>query len=85
MARTSRGESTIGGGSLPGETLPTTLLTLDAQHVPCALEELARRLRLHTIPVVARIYRDKLLFDPRTVLEEQDDILIQAIIQVWNA
>src|SRR5437588_1868765 len=34
QARTQRGESTIGGGSLPGETLPTTLLAFDAEHVP---------------------------------------------------
>src|SRR3989440_1471395 len=31
-ARTQRGESTIGGGSLPGEALPTTLPALEATH-----------------------------------------------------
>ncbi|HEY7415528.1 MAG TPA: L-seryl-tRNA(Sec) selenium transferase, partial [Ktedonobacteraceae bacterium] len=51
MARISDGESTIGGGSLPGEVLPTTLLTLDTEHTPHALAELARRLRLHTPPI----------------------------------
>src|SRR2546427_6153611 len=45
-ARTQHGESTVGGGSLPGETLPTTLLALDAARVPLSLDELARRLRL---------------------------------------
>lgn len=84
-ARTSEGESTIGGGSLPGETLPTTLLTLSAEHTPHTLDELARRLRLHAPPIVARIQRDRLLFDPRTVLEEQDDTLLQAITTVWQA
>src|SRR5713101_4987152 len=33
MAHTQHGESTVGGGSLPGETLPTTLLALDAAHI----------------------------------------------------
>jgi L-seryl-tRNA(Ser) seleniumtransferase len=84
-ARASEGESTIGGGSLPGETLPTTLLTLDAEHAAHALDELARRLRLHNPPVVARVQRGRLLFDPRTVLEEQDDILLQAIVTSWKA
>src|SRR6266404_4357758 len=43
--RTQRGESTVGGGSLPGETLPTTLLALDAAHIELSLDELAKRLR----------------------------------------
>ncbi len=78
--RTQRGESTIGGGSLPGETLPTTLLALDAAQAPCPLDELARRLRTRSTPVVARILRDALLLDPRTILEEQDDELVRALI-----
>src|SRR5437868_4247800 len=70
MARMQRGESTIGGGSLPGETLPTTLLALDAEHVPFPLDELAKRLRTRKMPVIARIQRDTLLLDPRTVFKE---------------
>ncbi len=76
-ARTQHGVSTIGGGSLPGETLPTTLLALDTTLVP--LDELAKRLRLRPIPIITRILHDALLLDPRTVLEEQDDEVIQAL------
>src|SRR6266516_5570501 len=47
-ARTQRGESTIGGGSLQGETLPTTLLALDAGHISMPLDELAKHLRLRS-------------------------------------
>jgi L-seryl-tRNA(Ser) seleniumtransferase len=79
LARTQPGESTIGGGSLPGETLPTTLLALDASHVSIPLDELAKRLRLHSSPVIVRILRDTLLLDPRTVLEEQDKEIVQAL------
>jgi L-seryl-tRNA(Ser) seleniumtransferase len=79
-AHTPRGASTIGGGSLPGETLPTTLLALDATHVPLSLDELAKRLRLRRTPVIARILRDSLLLDPRTVLEEQDEELLEAVM-----
>ncbi|HET9920898.1 MAG TPA: L-seryl-tRNA(Sec) selenium transferase, partial [Ktedonobacteraceae bacterium] len=60
-ARLQRGESTIGGGSLPGETLPTMLLALDAAHLSIPLEDLARRLRLRPTPIIARILRDTLL------------------------
>ncbi len=81
VARIQSGASTIGGGSLPGETLPTTLLALDATSVPLALDELARRLRARPTPVIARILHDTLLLDPRTVLDEQDDELLRALVE----
>lgn len=81
-AHIQHGESTIGGGSLPGETLPTTLLALDASVVSCSLGELAQRLRLHIPPIIARISRDMLLLDPRTVLEEQDEELVQGLMKL---
>ncbi len=74
------GESTIGGGSLPGETLPTTLLALEEGKQRHALEEIAKRLRSHRIPIIGRILRNNLLFDPRTVFEEQDQEILQALI-----
>lgn len=75
------GASTIGGGSLPGETLPTALLTLDAAKIALPLEDVARRLRTRPVPVVARISQDTLLFDPRTVLEEQDKDMLLALAE----
>lgn len=80
-ARTQRGESTVGGGSLPGETLPTTLLALDAAHVPLPLDELAKRLRMRKPPVIARIQHDMLLLDPRTVLKAQDKEVVMALVE----
>ncbi|HYX51276.1 MAG TPA: L-seryl-tRNA(Sec) selenium transferase, partial [Ktedonobacteraceae bacterium] len=80
-ARMQRGESTVGGGSLPGETLPTTLLALDAGNVPMPLDELAKRLRLRSSPLIVRILRDALLVDPRTVLEEQDNEVVLAFVE----
>ena len=78
-ARMQRGESTIGGGSLPGETLPTTLLALDAAQLPLPVDELAKRLRLRSTPIITRILRDTLLLDPRTVLEEQDEEVMKGL------
>src|SRR5437764_8386918 len=71
-ARMQHGESTVDGGSLPGETLPTTLLALDAGNVSMSLDELAKRLRLRSSPLVFRIMIDALLVDLRAVLVEQD-------------
>src|SRR6266566_4007691 len=78
-ARKQPGESTVGGGSLPGETLPTTLLAIDAARVSVPLDELARRLRMRSVPIVTRILRDTLLLDPRTVLEEQDQEVVGGV------
>jgi L-seryl-tRNA(Ser) seleniumtransferase len=75
------GSSTIGGGSLPGETLPTTLLALAAEHIALPLEELASRLRARPTPIITRIHHDALLLDPRTVLEEQDEEVARALLE----
>jgi L-seryl-tRNA(Ser) seleniumtransferase len=58
-----QGESAVGGGSLPGETLPTWLLALPAPRP----DALAAQLRSAAMPVVCRIQKQHLLFDPRTL------------------
>lgn len=68
--------SAVGGGSLPGQTLPTRVLSLSVEPV----EDVARQLRLASPPVIARIEADRLLLDPRTVLPEQDKTLV-AVLQ----
>jgi len=69
------GESTVGGGSLPGETLPTWLLALD---VPSPNRFLAR-LRQCKPPIVARTQDDRVVLDPRTVLPEQEERLLEGV------
>lgn len=78
-ARIVDGRSMVGGGSLPEESLPTRLVAIAPQG-EAGVTELARRLRLGRPPVVARIERDHLLLDPRTVLPEEDASLIQAVL-----
>ena len=76
--RVRAGLSTIGGGSLPGETLPTTLLALDG-NAHGGADALSSRLRSASPPVIGRIEDDEVLLDPRTVLPEQDDDLVRAV------
>ncbi|MBI2940558.1 MAG: L-seryl-tRNA(Sec) selenium transferase [Chloroflexi bacterium] len=75
-------ESAIGGGSLPGETLPTRALALDPRRVPASL--IAHRLRRQSPPVVGRIERDALLLDPRTVLPDEDELLLEAVLRACS-
>jgi L-seryl-tRNA(Ser) seleniumtransferase len=72
--------STVGGGSLPGQTLPTRALALAVPSV----DLLAARLRQADPPVIARIENQRLLLDPRTVLPEQDRALIAALTQALS-
>jgi L-seryl-tRNA(Ser) seleniumtransferase len=75
-----RGESTVGGGSLPGETLPTWLLALE---VPSAKTCLAA-LRANRPPVIARAQDERVMLDPRTVLPEQEGALLEAVRALFS-
>ncbi len=69
------GLSTVGGGSLPEETLPTWLLALTVK----SPNRFLAKLRRHPARIIARVENDQVVFDPRTVLREQDDILFAAL------
>ncbi|MEW6405886.1 MAG: L-seryl-tRNA(Sec) selenium transferase [Chloroflexota bacterium] len=69
------GRSTVGGGSLPGESLPTFLLALDLPHP----DRFLKSLRQNDPPIIGRIQDGLAVFDPRTVLPEQDEVLIKGI------
>ena len=72
------GESTVGGGSLPGTALPSALLALESESPDRALEKLRRA----EPPVIARIAEGRVLLDPRTVLPEQEADLLAALQSV---
>ena len=75
------GQSTVGGGTLPEESLPTVLLAYTVE----APNAFAAKLRQRWPPVVARVEHDRVLFDPRTVLEEQDVQLLSGIRHAQKA
>jgi len=70
------GKSAVGGGSLPGETLPTWLLALTV----AAPDAVAARLRAAEMPIICRIQQDRLLFDPRTVGVDEEERLIETLM-----
>lgn len=72
------GQSTVGGGSLPGEVLPTSLVILPARQP----NRLLASLRAGKPPVVARIETDRVALDPRTVLPEEEGALFSALRKV---
>lgn len=74
-------ESTVGGGSLPGESLPTWCWAYPSDDPQGFL----RRLRSHRPPVIGRIEKDTVLLDPRTVLPDQDSALLAALTAALEA
>jgi L-seryl-tRNA(Ser) seleniumtransferase len=72
-----QGKSTIGGGSLPGETLPTWLVALHAKS-PSRLVSILRNAQP---AIIARLEEDRLVLAPRTVLTEQEEPLLN---NLWD-
>ena len=73
------GSSHVGGGSLPGTSLPTklvALLTNDAN-------TLTEKLRQATIPIISRIQDGRVLLDPRTVMPYQEEDLLLSLLEIY--
>jgi L-seryl-tRNA(Ser) seleniumtransferase len=68
-------DAVVGGGSLPGKTLPSFAISLRDP----APDALAARLRLGTPHVVPRIVDGDVAIDARTVLPGQGDVLVAAL------
>ncbi len=70
------GESMVGGGSLPGGTLPTRLVAIKGRG---KVSQLANQLRRGSPMVIGRIEKDLLLLDPRTILPEEEEALLSRL------
>lgn len=66
------GESAIGGGSLPGEKIPTYLLALDVKQP----DKFLNVLRAAQPAIIARVQDNLVVLDPRTVLPDQEGSLL---------
>ena len=79
-ASLSRVESTIGGGALPGDMLPSWALAFGHSHV----DELAQRLRTGSPGVFGRVCENSLLLDLRTVDPMDDQSVCRAILSALS-
>ncbi|HKA19514.1 MAG TPA: L-seryl-tRNA(Sec) selenium transferase [Blastocatellia bacterium] len=76
-AKIEEGASVIGGGSAPEVKLPTMLVVLE--HSALSSSSIVEGLRSYRIPIIARMERDRVLLDFRTVGQEEEDIILDAI------
>ena len=73
-------ESLVGGGSAPGQTIPTAVLSLGSARF--STNQLEEHLRAHSPPILARIDNDRLLIDLRTVLEGEEEEIVAALTRL---
>lgn len=74
------GQSTIGGGSMPEETIPSKLLSIPVARINAFMTHL----RALEYPIIARVMQDRVVFDPRTVLPEQEKIFVSELMSLLD-
>ncbi len=82
LARVVDGETMVGGGSLPGGTLPTRLVAIGEEGKGTQrsiAQALSQRLRGQGVPIIGRISGQVLFLDPRSVLPEEDRVVLKAL------
>lgn len=71
--RLKDGFSKVGGGALPLQEIATKLLSIKPKAFSTG--ELEKRFRMNQVPIVARIEKDEILLDMRTLLEGDLEII----------
>jgi len=79
-AFTKEGETAIGGGSLPGQTLPTKLIIIKP---PCSVEIFSKKLRLFSPPLLGRKEKEFFILDPRCIDPSSDNLVIKIVKSVY--
>jgi len=75
------GQSMIGGGSIPGGTLHTRLVRIDCKG---KAQRYADAIRRGSHSIIGRIEENGLMLDPRTVLPEEDKLLISCLLNTMT-
>ncbi len=70
-----KGESVIGGGTLPDVTLESPILLINNEKTVDTVNQLIK----NDIPIIPRIIKDQVCLDLRSVFQNQDDIIVQAL------
>jgi len=69
-----------GGGSLPTQQIPTVLVAVNNKNMPATKME--EKLRNLDVPIIARVDKDEILFDLRTVAEDEFAFIIEGLKQI---
>ena len=70
-----KGKSVIGGGTLPSVTLESPILLIEYEKTGNIINQLIK----NDIPIVPRIIKDRVCLDLRSVFNDQDAAIVQAL------
>lgn len=74
------GFSQMGSGSLPAQGLATKLVAVNSNKTGATA--LAKQLRRYNPAIFARIQNDQVLIDPRTIRDDEDEVVIKALLEI---
>ncbi|MBB6214859.1 L-seryl-tRNA(Ser) seleniumtransferase [Anaerosolibacter carboniphilus] len=74
--------SQIGGGSMPLVELPSWVIQIKPNQI--SVNELEKRLREYRTPIITRIQDEQLVFDVRTIKEEEYALILNALVDVME-
>jgi len=75
-SKTIEGESFAGGGSMPGDELPSIIVAVSSEKH--SSQQLQDALFEQKTPVVGRIHKDQFLLDARTIQESEFELLVES-------
>ncbi|MBQ9715814.1 MAG: L-seryl-tRNA(Sec) selenium transferase [Clostridia bacterium] len=82
VASVKLAETQVGGGSAPGQLLPTYVVAIESAKISAS--ELEQKLRGYSTPVITRVHENRVLIDTRTLLgDEQFKIVAQAFEDIF--
>ncbi|MEH7251403.1 L-seryl-tRNA(Sec) selenium transferase [Neobacillus niacini] len=81
QAKIFQSTSQVGGGTMPDVKLPTMSISL--KHHSLTAEQVGKKLRTQFKPaIVGRIQKEEFIIDLRTVTDEEEHLLLQALLQL---
>ena len=79
-AKVEATEDVVGGGSAPATVLKG--YSVSVQWNEASSQEIERRLRMDALPIIVRINHDKVLFDVRTIAEDEYRIIADRLKRI---
>lgn len=67
--------SMVGGGSMPGEKIPTYVVKVNSDKITA--EKIEEKLRLSKNPIIVRVSKDEVVLDIRTLFERDFNIIVE--------
>lgn len=75
-------ESRVGGGAMPEQGLPSRAVMMNPKNMK--MSDLEKKLRSAPLPVIGRVENERMLFDMRTVAEDEVVLLAEALFAVFG-